>query len=92
MSRISHLGNTLISQEAEVTTELSNLHSQHLNTHRTGGEDARTTVGPLDAGKKQVLLISKNTEAACPAAVTEQMLYSNSSRIDAEAAPCSLCL
>lgn len=70
MSRINHLGNTLLSQEAEATAELSNVHSQHRNTHRTQGEEARTVVGPLDAGKnKEVLLISKNTEAACPAGV-----------------------
>lgn len=69
MSRIIHLGNTLFSREAEVTTELSNLHSQHPNAHRIGGEEARIIVGPLDEGKnKKVLLISKNTEAAFPAA------------------------
>lgn len=54
MSRKNHLGNIPFSQEAEVTTtELPNLHSQHPNTHRTGGEEARTIVGPLDAGKTQ---------------------------------------
>lgn len=69
MSRINHLGNTLFSQEADVTTELSHLHSQHANAHRIGREEERTIVGPMDAGKnKEVLPLSKNTEAACPAA------------------------
>lgn len=81
----------LFSQEAEVTTQLSNLHSQHCNTHRKGGEEARTIVGPLNAGKNTQSFTHIKEHRGCTSS-SSTWTACNSNRIDGEAAPCSSCL